>query len=464
MCPVLRFAGTTGRVKEHSDTELLAEFSARGAEAAFAELVRRHVDLVHSAARRIVQDADLAKDVTQNVFIALARDAKAAAKLRGESSLAAWLHTMTRNQAANVVRSESRRRTREHTAMLMSEEPADSDGAHCWRTLEPELDDLLGQLTEPDRSVLLARYFEKLTAGEIAARLGVGEEAAQKRVSRALDRLRTLAGGRGVTTRAAGLGGVLLANGVQAAPPALAASVVNVSLAAVASTGAGTAGAASWFALGKAHFATVLAAGALMAIPIARQRTELIRLRTMSLPTRALLPPTAQANRPVISERDEIERLKTEAARLRELIAAKQASPSADRTAAATPFVLLQIGREVPLSDFVFAGDATPEAAIQSGYYFMRSGDVISALALELQSGTGTTETERILGDPAIMTEFERRAAEHVSNLQSLTLLGREDVNDRLAGLRIRKTTTEGRSETNRIVMGRTPRGWRFAQ
>jgi DNA-directed RNA polymerase specialized sigma24 family protein len=92
------------------DSDLLRDYTGRRSEAAFAELARRYVDLVHSAALRMVRDADLAQDVTQAVFVALAQNA---ARLTDCPVLAGWLHRTTQNLAANAVRSDVRRRMRE---------------------------------------------------------------------------------------------------------------------------------------------------------------------------------------------------------------------------------------------------------------------------------------------------------------------------------------------------------------
>ena len=101
-----------------NDQQLLADFAGKRSEAAFTELVRRHVDLVHSAAQRMVRDPHLAEDVTQAVFAALAQNA---AQLSHHPVLSGWLHRITRNLAANVVRSEVRRRVREQEAAAMNE-------------------------------------------------------------------------------------------------------------------------------------------------------------------------------------------------------------------------------------------------------------------------------------------------------------------------------------------------------
>jgi RNA polymerase sigma factor (sigma-70 family) len=212
-----------------TDQQLLREYAVRRAEAAFGELVRRHVDLVYSAALRMVRDAHLAEDVTQSVFLALSRSA---GQLAERPVLAGWLHRTTQNLAANAVRSDVRRRAREQEAAAMNDLLSADPGA-AWEEITPHLDAALGELSEPDRDALLLRYFERKSAREMAQTLGTSEEAAQKRVSRAADHLRELLAKRGVTAGAGGLVALLSANAVQAAPLGLALSIT--------ASGAGTA-------------------------------------------------------------------------------------------------------------------------------------------------------------------------------------------------------------------------------
>jgi RNA polymerase sigma factor (sigma-70 family) len=206
-----------------TDQQLLVDYAERHAEAAFAELVRRHLDLVHSAALRMVRDSHLAEDVSQGTFLALAQSAK---QLTDRPVLSGWLHRTAQNLAANAVRSEVRRRAREQEAATMNEllsaTPDDS-----WEQISPHLDAALGQLSEGDRDAVLLRYFEKKSAQEMAEVLGVSAEAAQRRVSRAVERLRELFVGRGVTVDAGGLLVAISANAVQAAPAGLAVTVCS---------------------------------------------------------------------------------------------------------------------------------------------------------------------------------------------------------------------------------------------
>jgi RNA polymerase sigma factor (sigma-70 family) len=173
-------------VNTPTDQQLLHEYAARCSETAFAELVARHVDLVHSAALRMVGDPHLARDVTQGVFVALAQSAR---QLAHHSILSGWLHGTARNLAAKTVRAEVRRRVREQEAAAMNQ-LLSTDPDDIWEHIAPHLDAALGELSEADRDALLLRYFERKSAREMALVLGVSDEAAHKRVSRAVERLR----------------------------------------------------------------------------------------------------------------------------------------------------------------------------------------------------------------------------------------------------------------------------------
>ena len=183
------------RMNSLTDQQLLRDYAGSRSEPAFAELVRRHVDFVYSAALRMVRDAHLAEDVTQKTFVALAQNAR---QLADRPVLSGWLHRTAQNLAANTVRSEVRRRAREQEAAAMNELLAAEPDA-VWEKIAPQLDTALGELSEPDRDALLLRYFERKSAREMAQTLGTTEDAAQKRVSRAVERLREFFSKRNVT-------------------------------------------------------------------------------------------------------------------------------------------------------------------------------------------------------------------------------------------------------------------------
>lgn len=232
-CPILAVAANMGWVNEPIDSQLLRAYAEQCSEEAFSELVSRHVDLVYSASLRMVRDRHLAEDVTQAAFVALARNAP---QLVHRSVLSGWLHRTAQNIAVQTVRSIERRRAREQEASAMNE-VLDHESDATWKCIAPHLDDALGTLNESDRDALMLRYFERKSAQEMAQILGISSEAAQKRVTRAVDRLREYFAQCGIT---AGTSGGLLAtltNAVQAAPIGLAATISKAApLAAVATT------------------------------------------------------------------------------------------------------------------------------------------------------------------------------------------------------------------------------------
>lgn len=219
-------------MNDQTEQQLLHDYAAYRSEAAFAELVRRHVDLVYSAAMRMVRDAHLAQDVTQATFVALAQNAQ---QLTNHAVLSGWLHRTAQNLASKTVRTDVRRRAREQEAVAMNE-LLSAHSEVSWEQIAPHLDTALSELSEPERDAVILRYFEKKSAAEIGSTIGISSEAAQKRVSRAVERLREFFAKRGVSVGAGGLVVVISANAVQAAPVGLAVTISAAALAGTAAT------------------------------------------------------------------------------------------------------------------------------------------------------------------------------------------------------------------------------------
>lgn len=222
-----------GEMRDKSDAQLLSEYAEHRNEAAFSEIVARHTDLVYSAALRQVVSAHLARDITQSVFTDLARKARPlAGKLQQNASLAGWLYRSTRFAVLNQLRDDRRRLT--HERQVMEQLLANSEPAPDWDRIRPILDEAMDALKEEDREAVLLRYFKNHELRAVGLALGVSEDAAQKRVSRAVERLREFFAKRGVTIGAGGLAAVITGNAVQAAPIGLATAI---STAAVAGAG-----------------------------------------------------------------------------------------------------------------------------------------------------------------------------------------------------------------------------------
>ena len=204
------------------DAELLTEYVTRNSEDAFTALVERHVALVYSAGLRQVGEPHLAEEVTQLVFTILARKARGVSHY---STISGWLCRVAWLVSRDVLRTERRRRHRELVAARMENAP---DSA--WMQIAPLLDEIMARLGEKDRNAIVLRFYEQKSLGEIGAALGVDADAAQKRVSRALEKLRKSLAKHGVASTTAAIGGAISANSIQAAPPALAGLAASTAL------------------------------------------------------------------------------------------------------------------------------------------------------------------------------------------------------------------------------------------
>src|SRR5262245_24738064 len=165
------------------DRELLNQFVLDRSQSAFRELVERHLPVVYSTAQRMVQDASLAEEVAQNVFTTLAHKA---GSIRPSQVLGGWLYNTTRHLALHAHRAEARRREREQTAFAMQSLDRIPDAPGLAEQLEPAME----QLDAADRDALVLRFLANRALREVGAELGISEEAARKRVTRALDKLR----------------------------------------------------------------------------------------------------------------------------------------------------------------------------------------------------------------------------------------------------------------------------------
>jgi uncharacterized protein (TIGR03435 family) len=247
---------------ELEDIELLREFAERDSQAAFAKLVERHINLIYSTALRAVGNAHAAQEISQAVFIILARKAKS---LGAKTILSGWLYQTTRLTAANYMRTEVRRQKHEQEAYMQS--TLNESGSEAWLQIAPILDDAMSKLGPKDRDAIVLRFFENKNLNEIGAAIGASEDAAKMRVSRALEKLRKFFSKRGVALTAAIIAGAVSSNSVQAAPVGLTISIVAAAKgsAVTASTLTLVKGALKIMAWSKVKTAIVVCVGVLLA-------------------------------------------------------------------------------------------------------------------------------------------------------------------------------------------------------
>jgi RNA polymerase sigma factor (sigma-70 family) len=297
-----------------TDFELLRNFIRQGDQPAFAAVVRRHLDLVYATALRKAEDEGAAQEIAQNVFATLARKAW---QFAPDDSLPAWLYKTTLLEAREWLRGELRRRRREQTAAELGTTMKTPEEQSAFRTLVPLLDEALLSLREKDRTALLLRFYERQSLREVGASLGVGEDAAQKRVGSALGKLSQFFQRRGFKTASVAVAAAALQHTAAAASSATMTLVMDAAFKSAPPALAGlSATVAKFAALSKAQTAGLCVALAI--IPVAWQWGE---ARVVGKETRKLRSQLEGLRMQREQALPELERLRAEAARLEKIAA-----------------------------------------------------------------------------------------------------------------------------------------------
>jgi RNA polymerase sigma factor (sigma-70 family) len=366
------------------DQELLARYNRQHAEDAFAELVRRHLGLVYSAALRQVRSPQLAEEVAQSAFIDLARSAT---RLKPDTILTAWLYQVTRRTAIDVVRREASRQLREQIATEMN---AMNATAADWTHIEPLLDDAMHALDDTDRAAVLLRYFENKSLREVGATLGTSENAAQKRLGRAVERLREFFAKSVVTVGTSGLVVVISANAVQAAPIGLAVTFSTAAVVAGTTLTTTTTGLSATL-INLMASTKIKTVGVIAAIAMGTGTCVFLQERTMAAVrndnrvldaqvvslagTRAenerlaRLSAESQSQMETQRQRDELLRLREQVAGLRNQLAEQRRSAVAMKGASINGAPLDAPGTSFRPAEARDVGTRTPMALLQTRYW-----------------------------------------------------------------------------------------------
>ncbi len=295
--------------EQQSDFEWLQQFARAGDQTAFGEIVRRHLDLVYATALRKSSDAGGAQEISQNVFRVLARKAW---QFGPDDSLPAWLYKTTLFESQAWLRGELRRRRREQTAAELGTTMRTPNDQPAFNALLPLLDEALLSLRERDRIVLLLRFYEKQTLRNVGGTLGVSEDAAQKRVAAALEKLSQFFQIRGYRTATVAAATAALQH---TSATATAATASLVLAAALKSPPAGLAGLVALLAR-FAGITKVQTAAVCLAVAVASVAWKGNQIRTTRMAAAAMQGKVAALQKEQAQAANELAQLREESLRL----------------------------------------------------------------------------------------------------------------------------------------------------
>src|SRR5262245_38289254 len=213
-------------MQELDDSALLKEYVEHDSSEAFSVLVARHVNTVYSVAMRQTGNADAAEEITQAVFVILARKAS---RLSKSVILSGWLYHTARLTAITFLRGEVRRARREQEAYMQT--VLNETESDVWPQIAPLLDEAMAGLSQSDRDAVVLRFFDGKSFREVGTALGTSEDAAKMRLSRAVEKLRRFFLKRGVVVPTATFIEVISTNTIHSAPTLLAKSAAAIALA-----------------------------------------------------------------------------------------------------------------------------------------------------------------------------------------------------------------------------------------
>ena len=451
----------------------LRQYAENHSDEAFAALVAQHINLVYSVALRHVGDPQDAEEVTQAVFILLS---KKAAQLRHDKALSSWLFQTTRLTASNFVRGRTRRQRREQEAHMQC--LLDRSGNDVWQRIAPLLDSAVAALSERDRRAIVLRFYEGRNLRDVGVGLDASEDAAEKRVGRALQKLRLFFVKRGVSVSASGVLLAISTNAVQTAPAGLAGSIVSAAtLAGTTFTAAATLTATKAIAMTTLQKTLVVAAivAAGVTIPLIIRDRDKLRAENESLrqqleglrETAAKSERMAASKRPqplsnddpfreLLKLRNEVGQLRKQTAELEKLRAAnRQVRPAQDSQPPAQPAQPVQ--DYFPKESWAFVGYDAPESALQSTMWAMSKGDLKTYLASMVPE-----EQARMAKEFAGKSEFDiaAQASRELEKIKAFRVLKKDILSDDQVVLTF---FGEGKDETVKLKFQRSGNEWKIA-